>query len=80
MAEAFREPDAAATGVRRSGAVLIVDAAGALVGIFTDADFRRAILRHGDTLLAKPIADYMTRDPRCLKASARVRDLSLIHI
>lgn len=74
VAEAFREPDAAATGVRRSGAVLIVDAAGALVGIFTDADFRRAILRHGDTLLAKPIADYMTRDPRCLKASARVRD------
>ena len=48
---------------RRSGAVLIVDDAGRLAGIFTDSDLARIFERRQDDHLDRPIAEVMTRDP-----------------
>ncbi len=48
---------------RRTGAVLGVDARGALVGIFTDSDLARLLEQRHDDQLDQPIADVMTADP-----------------
>jgi arabinose-5-phosphate isomerase len=45
---------------KRYGGVAVVDEAGALVGVFTDGDLRRA-LPSAD--LSAPVADHMTRSP-----------------
>lgn len=63
----------AARVVRRPGALVIVDDAGNLAGIFTDSDLRRLVLRD-PAELAKPIATVMTRSPRTLSADALARD------
>lgn len=71
VSEALRR--AAETG-RRPGAIVLVDpGTGVLSGIFTDGDLRRLILRN-TAELERPIADVMTRSPRCLPDSALVRD------
>jgi arabinose-5-phosphate isomerase len=49
--------------VRRSGAVVVVDADGMLIGIFTDGDLKRH-LRAGAEVLARPIGDLMTPNPK----------------
>ncbi|CAN5752688.1 KpsF/GutQ family sugar-phosphate isomerase [soil metagenome] len=64
---------ASETTVRRPGAMLVVGAAGALVGLFTDADLRRLILKDPGTL-QHPIARHMTRAPGTLPDTALVRD------
>ncbi|MEM7628327.1 MAG: KpsF/GutQ family sugar-phosphate isomerase [Planctomycetota bacterium] len=61
-------------GSRRPGAVLLVDDAGGLAGILTDADVRRRLVSEGDAVLDRPIAEVMTASPRSLPASALVRD------
>jgi len=48
---------------RRSGAVLIVDDAERLVGIFTDSDLARLFERRQDAALDGPIDAVMTSDP-----------------
>lgn len=54
---------------RRSGAMLLVDAAGRLSGILTDADIRRLLLAQGDgNILEEPVAELMTRDPKSVRA------------
>lgn len=54
---------------RRAGAVLLVDGEGILTGILTDGDFRRKVLADGDgTLLDRPIAEVMHRDPKRIGA------------
>lgn len=58
---------------RRPGAMLIVDGAGKLAGIFTDGDLHRLILRDRAEL-NKPIAAVMTKRPRSLPATALIRD------
>jgi arabinose-5-phosphate isomerase len=58
---------------RRPGALLVVDDAGVLQGIFTDGDLRRLIATHPDAL-TEPIGTVMTRSPRTLPDSALVRD------
>jgi arabinose-5-phosphate isomerase len=58
---------------RRPGAVIVVGETGVLAGIFTDGDLRRLVLRDVAGL-DRPIAEVMTRHPRCLKDSALVRD------
>jgi len=63
----------AAKVVRRPGALVIVDDAGLLAGIFTDSDLRRLVLRDQGEL-AKPIGSVMTRQPRTLPATALARD------
>ncbi|MCY2927821.1 MAG: KpsF/GutQ family sugar-phosphate isomerase [Planctomycetota bacterium] len=49
---------------RRTGAMLIVDDAGRLTGILTDADIRRALVQAGARLLEAPIAGVMKRGPK----------------
>lgn len=53
----------------RAGAVTIVDAAGRLVGIFTDGDLRRHMSRSADALRG-PIQSVMTRTPVTLRPEA----------
>lgn len=59
--------------VRRPGALLVVNDAGALTGIFTDSDLRRLILRDPGEL-QQPIERVMSRDPKTLPNTALVRD------
>jgi arabinose-5-phosphate isomerase len=48
----------------KAGAVALVDPAGKMTGIFTDGDFRRSALNGGPDFLQKPVAQFMTRNPR----------------
>lgn len=62
------------TGVRRPGALLLVDPeTGVLTGIFTDADLRRIIL-HDPGKVGAPVREVMTRSPITLPHTALVRD------
>lgn len=64
---------------RRPGAILLVDSAGRLSGIFTDGDLRRLILRStGQRELQEPIARVMTRSPRTLRDESLVKDAVLL--
>ena len=58
---------------RRPGALLLIDDAGALSGIFTDGDLRRLVVQSPEKL-AEPIVRVMTRSPRTLRSDAMVRD------
>ncbi len=70
VADALRE---AGTG-RRAGAIVVVDAAGRLAGIFTDGDLRRRLNEHGPAFLGQTIASVMTARPTTLPSDALVRD------
>ena len=48
---------------RRSGAILVTNAAFQLVGIFTDSDLARLLESQRDSQLDQPIASVMTRNP-----------------
>ena len=65
---------AAGGEARRAGAVLLVDDAGVLSGIFTDGDLRRLVHTHGGEALETPVRDVMTRQPRHLADTDLVRD------
>jgi arabinose-5-phosphate isomerase len=70
VAEALRPAGAG----RRAGALVVVDPAGRLAGIFTDGDLRRRVNELGAGLLDRPIKDVMTARPAALPADALVRD------
>lgn len=55
---------------RRSGAVVLVDDAGKLSGIFSDGDLRRLVERDPRGAMQTPVADVMTRDPKHIRADA----------
>jgi len=57
---------------RRSGAVLVVDDAERLVGIFTDSDLARLFETRRDDLLDRPIGEVMTPDPVQILAGSSV--------
>ena len=59
---------------RRSGAVLIVDDAERLVGIFTDSDLARLFERREDDTLDGPIDAVMTADPIQVMVGATVAE------
>jgi arabinose-5-phosphate isomerase len=59
---------------RRSGAVLVVDDADRLVGIFTDSDLARLFERRQDALLDRPIGEVMTPDPVQVTIGASVAE------
>jgi len=62
LAEAEKAP-------RRTGAMLIVDRDGALAGILTDADLRRLLVKYpGRDILSRPVGEFMTANPRCVRA------------
>jgi arabinose-5-phosphate isomerase len=72
------QPLAAAVAVMtetpgRPGAASVVDAAGKLVGIFTDGDLRR-LVEHGETDFARPVSTAMGRNPRTIRPDALVGD------
>jgi arabinose-5-phosphate isomerase len=55
---------------RRSGAVALVDAAGKLSGIFSDADLRRLLTDCDQSVLGKKMAAVMTRSPKRISENA----------
>jgi arabinose-5-phosphate isomerase len=55
---------------RRPGAVILVNTAGRISGIFTDADFRRLLTDNDGSAMKKPIAQVMTKNPRRVQADA----------
>jgi arabinose-5-phosphate isomerase len=57
----------------RPGATSVVDAAGLLVGIFTDGDLRR-LVEHGQTDFSKPVAGAMGKNPRRVKPDLLVTE------
>lgn len=59
---------------RRAGAVILVDQANRLTGIFTDADLRRTVITYGGDAMDKPIVSVMTKNPRSLTDDALVKD------
>ena len=55
------------------GMTAVVDASGAIAGIFTDGDLRRAVERGTDLRVAR-VAQHMTRDPRRIEAHRLAAD------
>lgn len=74
QAYALAEDHAQASGLRRAGALLIVDDAGKLAGIVTDGDLRTALIRQGPAVWQGPIQQIMTANPTTLAHDALVRD------
>lgn len=50
----------------QSGCIALTDDAGCLIGIFTDGDFRRLMIRGGSEALELPISQFMTRTPKTI--------------
>jgi arabinose-5-phosphate isomerase len=59
---------------RRTGAVMLVDEAGRLCGLFTDSDLARLIEARRDAELDRPIREVMTADPIAVPLGVRVGD------
>jgi len=57
---------------RRSGAIMLVDAAGRLAGLFTDSDLARLIERRSDALLDAPISQVMVQSPTTVQSGDRM--------
>ena len=60
----------AAGPTRRSGAVILIDRAGKLSGIFSDGDLRRLVTDDDGSALRRNVRDVMTRDPKRISADA----------
>ncbi|MFO0900982.1 MAG: KpsF/GutQ family sugar-phosphate isomerase [Pirellulales bacterium] len=61
-------------GGRRSGAILLIDEAGLLAGLFTDSDLARLFERRRDAALDRPIHEVMTRRPCTVPAGSMLQD------
>ena len=72
--ETVREVFGRTLPARRTGAVMILDDAGGLAGIFTDSDLARLFERRNDAALDAPIEQVMTRRPRTVPAGLRLAD------
>lgn len=59
---------------RRTGATMVVDGRGVLIGIFTDSDLARLFERRQDAALDHPIAHVMTRSACKVPAGAMLTD------
>lgn len=57
---------------RRQAGVLVVDAEGRLIGIFTERDVLRRVVGQGLDPRRTPIGQVMTRDPQALRLRDRV--------
>ena len=76
MQDAYKtaEQSASDSGLRRAGALLVVDAAGKLAGIVTDGDLRSALIEAGPDVWTGTIDAVMTKDPTTLNSDSLVRD------
>jgi len=61
-------------GGRRTGAVMLTDEEGRLVGLFTDSDLARLFENRADDAFDRPISDVMTRNPLTLDRGAKMLD------
>ena len=59
---------------RRSGAILLIDGAGKLVGLFTDSDLARLLESGRDGQLDRPIAEVMTHRPTTVPSGSLLRE------
>lgn len=59
---------------RRTGAVILVDAAGHLSGLFTDSDLVRLLEERREAEVDRPIAGVMTVQPKTIAADAPLVD------
>jgi len=59
---------------RRSGAIMLVDAAERLSGIFTDSDLARLFENRRDHEFDRPIREVMTASPRTVELGSRMTD------
>jgi arabinose-5-phosphate isomerase len=57
---------------RRSGAIMLVDDAGRLAGLFTDSDLARLIERRHDAALDQPVYNVMAQAPTTVLTGARM--------
>ncbi len=57
---------------RRTGAIMLVDAAGVLQGLFTDSDLARLFEDRREYALDEPVSDVMTLNPTMVKVGARI--------
>ena len=59
---------------RRTGAVILVDNEGVLVGLFTDSDLVRLLETHRENQVNRPISEVMTANPRTIRPDALLGD------
>src|SRR5439155_26998418 len=59
---------------RRTGAIMLVDAAGRLCGLFTDSDLARLFEQRRDSALDRSIAEVMTPSPLTVLQGSRIVD------
>jgi arabinose-5-phosphate isomerase len=68
------------TGVKRHGAVMIVNDSGRLTGIITDADLRRLFTSHGSEAMKFKTGDVMTADCKRIKVNSLAAEaMALFH-
>jgi len=60
---------------RRTGAVMLVDEAGSLSGLFTDSDLARLLEDRREHQLDEPIGDVMTKNPKTVRGEALLADV-----
>jgi arabinose-5-phosphate isomerase len=60
---------------RRTGAVMLVDDAGRLSGLFTDSDLARLLATRRDDQLDRPIAEVMTKHPLTVSPDLLLHDV-----
>ena len=66
--------------LKRHGAVMVIDDKGKLVGIVTDADFRRAVVEKGPSVFETKISQIMTSDcKRIRQDSLAAEAMALFH-
>jgi len=59
---------------RRTGAIMLTDAAGQLTGLFTDSDLARLFERRDEAALDRPIREVMAARPTTVTSGTRVAD------
>jgi arabinose-5-phosphate isomerase len=59
---------------RRTGAIMLTDAAGRLTGLFTDSDLARLFEQRNEAALDRPICEVMAAQPTIVKSGMRVGD------
>lgn len=73
VADAMQRVSAVPTAARASGAVLIADRDGRLLGIFTDGDLRRTVIRDPG-ILSGHISSVMTAAPKVVRRDELLED------
>jgi arabinose-5-phosphate isomerase len=59
---------------RRSGAIMVVNDAGVLTGVFTDSDLARLLEARAESALDRPVCEQMAIDPHCVDPETLLSD------